>query len=299
MRRYNSPDDMKNRNGSPHPYALITILCWAPTYVMSHMLAPYFSPAALGSMRYTIAGLILAAILAARRTPLPERKDIPWFALSAVCGFSLYMIVFNIGTSLTSSATSSVIIASTPVFTGILASILFRERLNVLQWGAMAVQFAGVIILVLEGGSLNLNHGVFWLLLSALLLGTYNIMQRRFTKKYPPFLTSAFTVILGGLELIWALPEGIRDFGTAPAKMRLFVIILGVFSSAVAYVTWTIAFSKAEKTSEVSNYMFITPFFAALLGFLLNNEVPGSATLAGGLMILSGAVLFNRAGRKG
>lgn len=288
---------MEKFTGSPHPFALITILCWAPTYVMSHMLAPYFSPAALGCLRYMIAGVILAVILLARKVRLPEPRDLPWFALAAVCGFSLYMIVFNIGTSLTTSATSSVIIAATPVFTGILASILFREQLKALQWAAIGVQFCGVLVLVLAGGDFSFNRGIFWLLLSAMLLGTYNILQRRFTKKYPPFLTSAFTVILGGLELSWALPEGIRSFAAAPAKMRLFVLILGVFSSAIAYVTWTIAFSKAGKTSEVSNYMFITPFFAALLGFLLNNEVPGISTIIGGLMILSGAVLFNRAGR--
>ncbi len=286
---------MKNKLNSPHPFALITILCWAPTYVMSHMLAEFFDPAALGCLRYMIAGVILAMILLFRKIRLPERKDLPFFALAAVCGFSLYMIVFNYGTSFTTAATSSVIIAATPVFTGILASLIFRERLNLLQWTAIGVQFGGVLVLVLSGGSFSFNQGVFWLLLCALMLGTYNIMQRRFTKKYPPFLTSAFTIILGGLELIWALPAGIREFRAAPGRMRLFVIILGVISSAIAYVTWTIAFSKAEKTSEVSNYMFITPFFAAILGFILNNEIPSLSTVTGGLLILAGAILFNKA----
>ena len=285
---------MKNKLNSSHPFALTTILFWAPTYVMSHMIAPYISPAALGCLRYTIAGVILALILGFRKISLPERKDIPFFAIAAVCGFSLYMIVFNYGTAMVTSATSSVIIAMTPVFTGILASVFFKEKLTTLQWLAMAVQFSGVLVLVLVGKSFSLNQGIFWILFSAALLATYNILQRRFTKKYPPFLTSAFTIILGGLELIWALPAGIREFQAAPAKIRFFVVFLGVFSSALAYVTWTIAFSKAEKTSQVSNYMFITPFFAALLGFLLNNEVPTVPTVIGGLMILFGAILFNK-----
>lgn len=285
---------MKKLFDGPHPYAIITILCWAPTHVLSHLAAPYFSPASLGALRYTLAAVILASILAARRLPLPKAKDLPALALAAVFGFSLYMIIFNKGTSMVTAATSSVIIAMVPVFTEILASILFRESLKRLQLAAMALEFAGVLVLVLIGNSFSLNKGVLWLLLSALMLGSYNIIQRKFTKIYPAFVTSAVTIIFGGIELLWALPAGIREFRAAPGIMRFYVIFMGIFSSAVAYVTWTTAFAKAEKTSEVANYMFITPLFATLLGFLLNHEIPGIPTVIGGLLILCGAVLFNR-----
>lgn len=285
---------MKKLFEGPHPYAFITILCWAPTYVFSHLAAPYFSPASLGALRYVLAAGILTCILAARRLPLPKAKDLPILALAAVFGFSLYMIVFNKGTSMVTAATSSVVIAMVPVITGILASLLFRERLKKLQWAAMVLQFAGVLVLVLTGNSFSLNEGVLWLLLCAVMLGLYNIIQRKFTREYPAFVISAVTIIFGGIELLWAMPAGIREFRAAPGIMRFYVIFMGIFSSAVAYVTWTTAFAKAEKTSEVANYMFITPLFATLLGFILNHEIPGIPTVIGGLLILSGAVLFNR-----
>ena len=110
---------MKKIFDSPHPYAFITILCWAPTFVFSHMLGPYFSPASLGALRYGLAAVMLIIILAVRKIKLPDIKDLPMFALAAVLGFSLYMIVFNKGTSMVTAATSSVIIAMTPVITGI------------------------------------------------------------------------------------------------------------------------------------------------------------------------------------
>ena len=289
---------MKKIFDSPHPYAFITILCWAPTFVFSHMLGPYFSPASLGALRYGLAAVMLIIILAVRKIKLPDIKDLPMFALAAVLGFSLYMIVFNKGTSMVTAATSSVIIAMTPVITGIMASILFREKLSGRQWGAMALQFAGVLILVLVGKTFSLNQGVLWLLLCAFMLGSYNIIQRKFTKKYPAFTASAVTIILGGLELTWALPLGFREFRAAPPLMCFFVIFMGIFASALAYVTWTVAFAKAEKTSQVSNYMFITPFFATLLDFLMNHEIPAASTVIGGLMIITGAVLFNRGSNK-
>ena len=61
-------------------------------------------------------------------------------------------------------------------------------------------------------------------------------------------------------------------------------------------MAWTKAFAKAKQTSQVSNYMFVTPFLASLLGFLLAGEVPDRATLVGGAIILAGLLLFNFGG---
>ncbi len=63
---------------------------------------------------------------------------------------------------------------------------------------------------------------------------------------------------------------------------------LGVFASAIAYAAWTKAFAKAQKTSWVSNYMFITPFLAGILGYFLAGERLDKATVVGEASFLSG-----------
>ena len=75
-------------------------------------------------------------------------------------------------------------------------------------------------------------------------------------------------------------------------------MLLGVFSSAVAYVSWAKAFSIAPNTSSVSNYMFVTPFLATLLGFFISGELPTGRTLLGGAIILSGMFFFQRLRKK-
>ena len=50
---------------------------------------------------------------------------------------------------------------------------------------------------------------------------------------------------------------------------------------------------NAEQTSQVSNYMFITPFLTSVFGFIITHEVPEPATIIGGGIILLGVFLFN------
>ena len=110
-------------------------------------------------------------------------------------------------------------------------------------------------------------------------------------------LVFAAIILLGTCLLTAFAPTAIREVSHAPAIQYFYLAVLGVCSSAVAYVSWAKAFSKAKKTSQVSNYMFLTPFLTSILGFLLAGEVPDRATLAGGSIILTGVLLFNFGGK--
>jgi drug/metabolite transporter (DMT)-like permease len=67
--------------------------------------------------------------------------------------------------------------------------------------------------------------------------------------------------------------------------------------SAIAYFLWGTALSLAEKTNEVTNFMFITPLLSSLLGFMLLKEVPSMGTFIGGTIIILSIVLFNLKGK--
>ena len=58
---------------------------------------------------------------------------------------------------------------------------------------------------------------------------------------------------------------------------------------------WAKALMLAQKTSEVTNYMFVTPLLAALMGFLIMGEIPAWSTWLGGLVIFAGVLLFKKA----
>ena len=285
------------RKSSFHPYALTAVLCWSLAYVLTRLSLQHFSAFSIGSLRYLVASVTLLIIIFPAKIKCPRKADLPWFFLSGALGFFLYMIAYNQGQKSVSAATGSVVIATVPVFTALLARFVYREKLNAFQWAAIVIEFAGVAVLTLMNGVFSVNVGLFWLLGAALCTSVYNLVQRRLTMRYSGLQSSAFSILFGALLLSIFLPSSLKEAASAPPILLFYVAVMGIFSSAVAYIAWSLALSKAKQTSQVSNYMFITPLLTSILGFLIAGEIPDRPTLIGGSIILFGIVVFHFGGK--
>ena len=283
---------MKFRD-SYHPYAIITIIFWSLAYILTRLTLQYFSAFSQGFLRYFIASCILVCIAFITKMKLPSKKDIPWFFLAGTVGFFLYIITFNKGQETITASTASIVIATVPVITAVLARFIYLEKLSFIQWGAIITELAGVGILTLLSGGFSVNIGLIWLFLAALVLSAYNLIQRKLTKKYTALQVSSFGIFSGTILLAVFMPSSVNEVLHAPFIQIIYILLLGIFSSAIAYIAWAKAFSKARQTSDVSNYMFVTPFLTSILGFWLINEIPDRSTIIGGAVILFGILIFN------
>lgn len=276
-----------------HTYAIITIIFWSLAYVLTRIMMQSFTAFSLGFLRYFIASCTLVIVVFLTKMDMPHKTDLPWFIASGAIGFFFYIIVFNKGAETVSSATGSVVIATVPVITALLARFIYKESLHFLQWIAIVIEFIGVIILTMMNGILSINIGLLWLFLAVLALSIYNLFQRKLTKTYTALQSCSFSIFFGTILLGIFIPGSIKEISHATSLQIFYMMILGVFSSAIAYVAWSKAFAIATKTSQVSNYMFVTPFLTSIFGYLLLQEVPDIPTLVGGTVILFGLFLFN------
>jgi drug/metabolite transporter (DMT)-like permease len=276
-----------------HPYAIITILFWSLAYVFTRLALTYFSAFSLGFLRYFTASCALIVIVLIIKLKLPKRADIKWFFVSGAAGFFLYNIAFNKGCETVTSATGSVIIAMTPIITALFASLIYKEHLRKVQWIAILICFAGVVILTVLDGGLSVNVGILWLLGASVLLSWYNLLQKQLTKRYSAVQSSAFSIFAGTILLSVFLPEAVHKAVAAPPIQIVYILILGIFPSAIAFISWAKAFAKAKQTSSVSNYMFVTPLLASILGVIIGHERIELSAIAGGTVIIAGLLLFN------
>lgn len=260
-----------------HFYAITTIIFWALAFVFTRLALQYFDVYTLSFLRYLAASITLLIIICFIKINKPKKKDLPTFILSGALGFFIYIILFNKGTALVSAATSSIVIAMVPVFTALLATFFYKEKLKIYQWFAIGIEFIGILVLTLMNGSFSINEGVLWLLIAALSLAAYNVIQRKLTKTYSALESSTYSIFFATIMLCIFLPNSISKAIHTPLIQILYVLILGIFSSSIAYIAWAKAISIAEKTTYVSNYMFVTPFLTTILGFIIIGEIPDKA----------------------
>ena len=191
------------------------------------------------------------------------------------------------------AATSSVIIATVPMITALLSRLFYKEKITVKQWFATGVSFLGVLIITILSKGFTISNGLNWLFLAAVLLAAYNLLQKKLVQKYSAIQSTMMSIFAGTIMLAIFLPKTINEVQGISFNSVILVLIMGIFSSAIAYVSWTKAFEVAENIASVSNYMYVTPLLTTVLGLVIAKEFPDVSTIVGGVIILAGLVLFN------
>lgn len=276
----------------------LTVFLWASAFPLTKVAMTHYDPNALGFLRCATASIFLIIIGMINHIRKPHKKDIFWFFLSGALGFTLYMITFNTGIQTLTSATSSIVIATTPIMTAIIASKFYEEKIKNLGWLAITLAFVGVLILLLWNGVFSINIGLIWTIGAAIVFCGYNILNRKLSSMgYTALEIVTYSMVCGSILLLIFSPQGIVQVITAKPNQILSIVYLGAMPSAVAYFLWGKAMSLAEKTSEVTNFMFVTPLLSSVLGFMLLKEIPNTGTFIGGTIIILSIMLFNIKGK--
>ena len=129
-------------------------------------LGPY-SPAYLALTRMLVVSAAVGLYAAASGMRLPETRDVPAVAAAGFFAFALYNVALNHGQLTVSAGAASLIVASIPLFTSLLAVVFLGEHLGLRGWSGLAVGFCGVALITLgEEGGFGVNRGALFLLLS-------------------------------------------------------------------------------------------------------------------------------------
>ena len=288
---------MKLKN-SFHLYAAASILLFSLVYILTRFLVSVLSPFALAFWRFLFASVALLVIMFAQKTPLPKKKDWKYFIIAGGIGFFMHVVLFNIVSQGMPAATSSMILSTIPIVTALGAGIVFKEKLLMVQWVSLVVAFIGIVLLSLSHGNVVLSKSVLILLVVAIDMAVYNLLQHHLTLTYTSFEASAYSILMGALMFCVFIPTGIREAANLTFMNWVCVALLGVVSTAFGYMAWSKAFSLAKDTSSVSNYMFLIPIFTTVIGIFTLNEIPKPLTLIGGGIVLLGLALFYYPGIK-
>ncbi len=289
---------MNNRHSYFVPIAVLTsLILWASSFAAIEIGLKSYTPGHLALLRFATAtvGLLIYALVT--RMPLPARQDIPAFALLGFIGFTVYHIAQNSGQQSVSAGAASFINAAAPIFTALLAVTFLRERLNKWGWLGIGISFVGVVLVSIntEGG-LYFEPGAVLILGSAMASSLYFVLQKPFLAKYTGLQLTTYTMLAGTLFLLVYLPGIIEEIQTASLDATLTVGYLGIFPTALAYVLWSYALSRAS-VSTVTSGLNLLPVITLVIAWLWIGEIPQALAIVGGVLTLAGVILLNSRGK--
>jgi len=290
--------EIKNQDAGKQIYtyaaAFLAAFLWASAFPATRYALQVYSPVSLMVMRFGAASVTLGIIGLIKRIKLPKLKDLPLFAASGISGVFLYSYLFNTGSVSVSAGVSSFIIASSPVFTMILAGIFLKEVPKPICWVGILVSCFGLAAVTLtQTSEFSFDLGLLLVIGAAVSSGVYSAIMRSITRKYTALEATTYTMIIGTLGTFLFLPTAISEMRDSNVTVNLVVAFMGIFSAAIAYLAWSYALSKAKKTTHVIVFSYLIPFISAVLAYIWLRETLSLFTLIGGLVIIGGMVLTN------
>lgn len=236
-------------------------------------------------------------ILAGARL-LPDRRDVPTFLALGFSGIFVYHTALNAGELRVSAGATSLIIATAPVLTALLARWIHGERMPVAGWVGSAFAFLGVALIVVgDGDGLRFDPFAGFVLISAVATSLYFVFQSGMLRRYRAVEVTAFVTWGGTVPMLAFLPGLPAELLDAPTASLLATLYIGLFPSAVAYSLFAYAQSRAP-VGQVAAFLYAVPVFSLTMSWLILGEVPSLLTVAGGAVAIAGIAAVQRARRQ-
>jgi drug/metabolite transporter (DMT)-like permease len=277
---------------------LIAASIWGGMYVVSDVVLDVVPPATLVLIRYVIALPVLWLAMRFAHDRGIQRADWPKLALTAFVGFGVSLLAQFAGTKLSTAAAGALITSATPAFIVLFAWLILRERASGRQWVGLGIATIGVLVVSLLGDqpvteeATNPLLGNLLLIVAAVTWALYSVLVKLNAQKYTA-LAITLAVTAFGIPIIApvaAIELRTQTIGTITLPVALGLLYIGIASTAIAFFLWNKSFELLD-AATASLFFFAQPVVGALLSAIFLGQTLGWSFIAGGGLILLGALL--------
>ncbi|MEP0518971.1 MAG: DMT family transporter [Hyphomicrobiales bacterium] len=285
-------------------FPALFVLIWSTGWIVAKYASPYAEPLSFLTLRYAVAGVLLAAFCFAIGAKWPSRDVFLHAVMSGVFLHAIYLGgIWWVLDQQMPSTLSGIMAALQPLMTAFLAGAIIGERLSGRQWLGLLLGFIGLMLALIPklAADLSLSFGsnVSWTILIGInfvamlsvTLGT--IYQKRYlqsgdlraitTLQYlGAFLaTLPMALFLENFEFIWS-PQ---FFGA---------MAWSVFGLSFGAIGLLVILIREGEVSRAATLIYLIPPTIAVQAFFLFGERLSLIELSGMALTVFGVYLVSK-----
>ena len=254
--------------------------------IAKHLLAVH-AIAFIAWVRFSLHFGVLLALLPAPRRARLRTRHLRLLALRSTAWMSITFL-FYAGLRHVPLAESIMLVSTAPFMIALLAGPLLGERMTRSAWAAVAVGFAGVLV-VLRPGLGVLHWGAVFPLLAAAAFSVAQLVTRRLIGEEDPWTILIYSA---GIAALLLTPFGLSAWSEfAPTDWLLLAPLGGLAAAGDIAI---LAALRRAPASTLAPYQYSQILWAMVAGALVFGELPDGFAVAGAAVIVAGGLILWR-----
>jgi drug/metabolite transporter (DMT)-like permease len=292
------------------PWLLLLVLgiIWGTNFLFMKLAVAVIPPLEVAWLRTLFGAVPIAGFaLVTRALDRSDWRHLHHYVAMALLANVGPYVFFVLGTHYLPSGIAGVISGTIPFITaGVVAIALPAEVLTRSKLIAIAVGFAGVVLVAPLGNSGTQHAGASPLLGVAAMLGgslSYAfalVYAKRFVAPlgFSAVRLAAYQMLIAFMLMIpVAAPGHWSALAAHPTALLGLIFGLGLLGTGIAFVIYYYLIAQLGALKAASVY-YIPPVVALAVGAVFAGEVVGLRQIAGALLIMGGIYYANRRGRE-
>jgi drug/metabolite transporter (DMT)-like permease len=225
-----------------------------------------------------------------------------WLLLGmALAGVVAFAPTLYLALRYTTAVNATLINGFGPLITGLLAGLLIGEPMSRRQVVGAVVALAGIAVLISGGSTAFLrqaavNAGDLIVVGAVTLWAIYSVLGRRLMHHRSALSATALSSFMGlpFLALAAMCEASVLPPSISP-RLLLALLYIGVVPTVGGFLAWNAGVRRLGASGAMVFYNTL-PLYGALLGYFVLGEPVGPAHLAGGALVVGGALWASRGG---
>ena len=229
--------------------------------------------------------VVVTIIVAARRFRDLKTAALPLHLLRGATGISGFLLFIG-AAQMTSLMNANVLLNTTPIFIPLLAMAFLHNRINKQLWLAIALGFAGMVIIVKPSSTIFTDPGNLLGLMAGFVTAIEFLAVKKLDDSDSPLTQMFYFLVIGTAVCSFLVIGKLQAISAAHMLMML--------ATGICLVLFQFLLIKAymyAKPHEIGAFQYSSVVFAAIFGWMVFRESLDTATIVGTILVCIGGYL--------